>query len=981
MKKIHLFCIMPLIFLLFCLSGKTQEVYSYQQNDLELIYFSKRYSYLVPHAVGTFNNAIGLHKSYWDYDHPKTNVILNDFSDYGHGGAIVMPQNMVFLGIEPYSFAFSIIPSSERFQWLFNHELTHVTMADKANKTDLFFRKIFFGKIVRDERAPVSAFWSYLTVPRWYAPRWYHEGIACFMETWMSGGLGRAMGSYDEMYFRSIVAEKQPIYSVVGLETEGTTIDFQVGANAYLYGTRFVTYLTNKYGMDKLKSFYSRTDSSKAFYASQFKNVYNRSVRSEWDDWSKWEYEFQQKNIEQIEEYPLTSFNPITNKELGSVSKYCYNPETKKIYAAINYPGIISQIAEIDKPTGKIRKICDLNSPSLYYSTHLAYDPVNNTIFITEQNKNYRSLVKINSQNGSRKTLIRFSRTGELAFNKKDESLWGIQHSNGYSVLVKIPKPYNKIVPMYSAEFGKSLFDLAISNNGENISASLSGIRGEQSLILFKTDELEHSIKKYTTVYELEDNTLTQFKFSPDDNYLIGCSYYTGISNIWRIPIDGSDFELLSNTETGMFMPLQFDTDSLMVLKFLRDGMMAGTIPIKKIDDANPIEYLGNLVAQNNPVVKEWSLAPPEDIKSDSAEVREGRYHLLKKMRLINAYPDISGYKNTLAVGYRFNFSDNIGLTTLKLFIGTSPWSAYDDKQKFHGELNFKYWNWHLLATYNKTDFYDIFGPTKRSRAGYSVGINYARSHTLYTPVKYGYDLGVYTYGDLEVIPQYQNVSTPIKDFQVARGSFYVEKLRKTLGGVDDEKGFSWELSAGGILAQQKVYSDFVSSQSVGFLVPGIRNTSFWIRNSIGQSLGDRSSSLSHFYFGGFRNNYVDWQPSEQYRKTLAFPGAEIDEIKAYNFVKTMGELNLKPIRLRNVGTTWLYPTFLKTSFFTTHIITDFDKGYLTRNIFNFGAQLDVQLVLFSYMKTTWSAGYAIKTEKGTPTKGQLMLSVKLLGI
>jgi hypothetical protein len=61
----------------------------------------------------------------------------------------------------------------------------------------------------------------------------------------MSGGLGRAMGNYDEMYFRSIVSEKKPIYSVVGLETEGTTIDFQVGANSYLYGSRFVTYLAN----------------------------------------------------------------------------------------------------------------------------------------------------------------------------------------------------------------------------------------------------------------------------------------------------------------------------------------------------------------------------------------------------------------------------------------------------------------------------------------------------------------------------------------------------------------------------------------------------------------------------------------------------------------------------------------------------------------------------------------------------------------
>ncbi len=32
--------------------------------------------------------------------------------------------------------------------------------------------------------------------------------------------------------------------------------------------------------------------------------------------------------------------------------------------------------------------------------------------------------------------------------------------------------------------------------------------------------------------------------------------------------------------------------------------------------------------------------------------------------------------------------------------------------------LEWKYWNWYLTtANYNKTHFYDIFGPTRRSRA------------------------------------------------------------------------------------------------------------------------------------------------------------------------------------------------------------------------------------------------------------------------
>jgi hypothetical protein len=501
-----------------------QKINQLETEKLQLVYFGNRYTYLTPHAIRSFNNALNFHEELWDYDSGKVYVLLNDFQDYGNGGAITMPLNQVIIGIGAYSFAFSIIPSSERFQWLFNHELTHVVMTDKPNKRDEFWRKAFLGKVRRNEAQPLSAVWSYATVPRWYAPRWYQEGIACFMETWMSGGLGRAMGYYDEMYFRTIINENSTIHSVIGLETEGTALDFQVGANSYLYGTRFVTYLANEYGIDKLKDFYLRSDSSKAFYGKQFKQVYGKSVNEVWNDWIVFEKEFQEKNIEKIKEFPLTQFSPITNHPLGSMSTYRYNPVTGKIYAAINYPGIISQIAEIDVHSGEISKLAQLDNPALYYSTHLAYDPDSNLIFISEQTNKYRSLVRIDGYSGKKETLIRFSRTGDLVFNPTDRSIWGVRLDNGYSTLVKIPPPYTEILPRYTAPFGRAIFDLDISSDGLLLSASLSGIRGEQELVVFDLGELESGFQKYKTIQRLEDNTLTQFKFSIDNQSLIGAS-------------------------------------------------------------------------------------------------------------------------------------------------------------------------------------------------------------------------------------------------------------------------------------------------------------------------------------------------------------------------------------------------------------------------------------------------------------------------
>lgn len=956
----------------------SQNIHQLDTDRVQLVYFGDGYRYLTPHLLRSFNNAMSFHEELWEYDPGKVYVMLNDFQDYGTGGAVTMPLNQVFIGIGPYNHAFSIVPANERFQWLFNHELTHVVMTDKANSRDEFWRSAFFGKIRRNQQQPLSALWSYMTVPRWYAPRWYQEGIAIFMETWMSGGLGRTTGYYDEMYFRSIVNEEQPIYSVVGLETAGTTEDFQVGANAYLYGARFTTYLALEYGIDKLRDFFLRSEESKAFYGRQFKQVYDISVEEAWADWIEKERTFQTQNLNRIREYPLTSFSPITEEPLGNVSTFRYNPDTEKMYTAINHPGIISQIAEIDTRSGGIRKLAELEAPALYYSTHLAYDPDNNRVFYSDQNNKYRSLEMVDADTGEQKTLMPFSRTGDLVYNRGDNSIWGIRFANGHATLVKIPEPYDSIERMFEAPFGQTIFDLDISSDGKMLSATITGIKGEQEVVVFDIEALEAGDPSYRTIHQLEDNTLAQFKFSPDDEYLIGTSYYTGVSNVWRLGLEDSSFDLLSNTETGFFMPVQQDNDSLLVLQFYRDGMMPGRIPMEVLHEANAIEFMGNRIVSQEPRVVDWSLPPSEPV--DTSRVDEKAYFPPGEMFMANAWPDIAGYKSTVAAGYRMLLRDPLGVSRLNLFVGASPWSSYEDKQQFHAALDWQYFNWNLSASWNKTDFYDLFGPVQRSRAGYAIGIAHERSRSLRAPFRWSYNFGLHTYGDLEVLPGHQNVASPIRDIHAANAGFGLSKQRTTLGGVDDEKGYQWNISASTFYAADDFYPSVKSNQDIGFLVPGIRNTSFWIRNSVGQSFGDKASALSYYYLGGFRNNYVDWQEPRQYRSSLAFPGAAIDAIPAHNYIRTMGELNLRPIRTRNAGFTWLYPTSIYTSVFGTHLLTDPDRSEHTRNIFNAGLQTDIELVLLSYLKTTWSVGYARMFESGEKPQGQWLFSVKLLG-
>ena len=83
-----------------------------------------------------------------------------------------------------------------------NHELVHVVTMDQPAGRDRTFRRLFGGKVAPIAEHPESLLYWYLTAPRVAAPRWYHEGIAVFVDTWMAGGLGRAQGGYDEMVFR-----------------------------------------------------------------------------------------------------------------------------------------------------------------------------------------------------------------------------------------------------------------------------------------------------------------------------------------------------------------------------------------------------------------------------------------------------------------------------------------------------------------------------------------------------------------------------------------------------------------------------------------------------------------------------------------------------------------------------------------------------------------------------------------------------------
>jgi Tol biopolymer transport system component len=827
--------------------------------------------------------------------------------------------------------------------------------------------------------------YGYLTTPRWYAPRWYLEGIAVYLETWMNGGLGRAIGPYDEMVFRTLVRDSARIFDFVGLESEGTTIDFQVGVNSYLYGTRFISYLGLRYGNDSLIAWFNRTEGSRRYFSAQFRHIYGRSLEDEWSRWIAWERDWQATNLAAIRRHPVTAFRPLTDRALGSVSRAYYDSTSRTIYVGMRYPGQVAHLAAIDVASGRITNLAEILGASGFSVTSLAYDPASRTLFFTTNNADWRNLCALDLATGRSRVLLRNARIGDLAFNPADRSLWAVRHDNGFSTLVRLPAPYHEWNQIQTLPYGRDLFDLDIAPDGSTLIASMSEISGGQKLVRM---DIEALLAKQATSPEVlsdfGDWPPSNFVFSPDGKYLFGSSYYSGVSNIYRYDLDRGVMEPLSNTETGYFKPVPLPGDSVVVFRYAARGFIPTMIPNAVPDSVSAIRFLGNEIAATRTDVQSWIPAQDSTLNLDSLTTSARGYRSLAHVALNSAYPVVEGYEdaggnNAAAIGVRANLSDQIGATALNLTASYAPDERVATDERVHLRADFQSWNWRVTAALNRADFYDLFGPTKVSRRGYSLAVQYKANLFMDDPKSVTSTLRLAGYGHLATLPDYQNVAAPVDRLAAFSADLAFRSFRRSLGAVEDELGTGARAAVYGKYVRGTLFPQLQLEASHGFLLP-LNHSSLWLRASAGSALaGDRSNPFARIFFGGFGNNWVDYRDVRQFREVESFPGIGINDVGGASYGKTQVEWVLPPLRFRRVGIPSFYLRWASLSLFTTALVTDVDQRAARRTLASAGAQLDFRLVTLSHLESTLSVGFAVAHEAGAWRRSAGMFSFKIM--
>ena len=956
-----------------------QSLFSFKAPGLNLVYYSEAHSFIVSHLARSYENTLTFYKKFFDYTPSEdTSIFLQDFSDWGNGGATAVPKNLVFLELSPFQHIYDMMPGYERMSLIMNHELVHVVTMDKPVGSSPFFRKLFSGKVMADKDNPLSMAYAYLTSPRTYTPRWYIEGIAVFMETWMDGGLGRALGSYDEMVFRTKVLENSTIYDAVGLESEGTAVDFQIGAISYLYGTRFFSHLALKYGPQKVVDWTSAGKGSKSYFAAEFKRTFGLPLSDEWAQWIQAEKEWQTANLNLIRKYPVTPFKPLTKEQLGSVSRAFYDPQRGKIYAGINYPGQVAHIASLDTASGRIDRICDVKGGTLYSVSSLAYDSSGGRIFFTTDNNAFRDLNVVDIQTGRSERLISDLRAGDLAFAPGDKSLWAIRHNAGLATIIRIDPPYNDWTAVYGFDYFTDIYDMDVSPDGAFLTAAVSDVSGRQKLVRMKTADLRRETLAMETLSDFQTDSPANFVYSPDGLYLYGSSYFTGVSNIFRYDFRNKTMDVVSNCETGFFRPVPVSADSLIVFKFTGDGFVPGWIQSAVVKDAAAVRFLGQEIVNKYPVVKSWTAGSPTQIDIEAMTEYTGPYDSWGDIKLNSAYPILEAYKDFLSVGVRLDFRNPLRFNGFDIAASYTPAPSLPTNERMHLTVNYHLWSWTLSATYNGASFYDFFGPTKFSRKGYSLALEYSDFLIYDSPRTMEWDFKIAGYGGLEKMPDYQNVDATYTSFLMAGAGLRYNFVRRSLGAVDEEKGYRAHVFARANYVNGRLYPRLHGIFDYGIALP-INHSSLWFRTSVGQSFGDRTNNFVKFYFGGFGNNWIDYQTEKRYREYYSFPGADLNAVGGRNYAKALLEWTLPPITFRRFGFLSLYCNWARVALFASGITTDFDSRPDSRTLWNIGAQIDFRVVLFSLLNSTFSVAYARAYEKGFGPKNEFMISLKIL--
>lgn len=949
-----------------------------QESEHFIVVYRESHAHLVPHILRSAENALRPLMILFNYQ-PSEKIVINtyDFSDYGAAGTTTVPHNFIRLEIEPLELGYENIPYNERLQWLIGHELVHVVVNDQASKAESFSRSIF-SKVPPEKNQPLSIVYSLITNFGRYTPRWHQEGIAVFMETWLSGGYGRTLGNFDEMYFRSLVLEEKPFASPEVLDAKVTNVSFLLQMLYYLYGGRFVSYLAATHGTDKVLNWFTAApEDAYLDFETRFRSVFGVALEEEWDSFTRTEQRFQKENLRRLRSSPLTRIFRLGQKPLGWVAQPYLDSSGKEVLFGYHQPHHLTKIARLDLRNRNVQTLGSLPSPSIIQVASTAYDPELGFFFYTTNNNQlYRDVWVLSTATGTKRLLFQDSRVGHLTVSPGTHELWGVSHDSGLSTLVYSPYPYRTLYRASELPFGDELQHLAVSPSGRLLAATLHRADGTQAIVLAESAALRRGEFRYQVISE--QGSPEHPSWSSDDSTLYWNAYTNGVSNIYRYRFVEARVEAVSHTLRGLFRPLYVNEDALFAFEFTTEGFVPVIIPNRVAPRLPAIRYFGQQIVELDPEVVDWALRPAEEAVPEIPALRQERdYRGISHLQVHSLIPVLSGFQNQRVIGLFTHVADPLFVHDVAAEVGVSPFNELAPGPDFHAKIQYEYRRRLKLGIeHNAPNFYDLFNERKRGMIGTRISLGHTRYWKYDNPHKISQTSEIAAYTGIEAInDNLVRVSRP--DFFVLQTALHSRNLRRSIGSSDVEAGTEWKLSLMTFLVDPRrpaVVGGIHAEWDRFFTVAWPHNV-LHVKTAAGIRYTKEELAIGRFYFGGFGNRRLEDGGAKQFRKVFRFPGIPIYSLSARGFAKAMVEQNLPPLRFDNLGLGSHLLTHVDASWYAQGLVLDSD---LSPTALSVGGQVNLVFKNWFNLESTLSAGIARAWIQGDPSWAWVV-SFKLL--
>ena len=486
-------------------------------------------------------------------------VALHDETDDANGSAQVQPYSLVNLYVTaPDDLNFL----SEYSDWayeLIGHELTHIVHLNTVEGLPAIVNKVI---------GPTY-------FPNQYQARWFIEGLAVEMETRISEG-GRIRSKMADMVFRTEVVEGKQMrldQAVSG------PIRFPQATTWYLHGGRFLTWVANKWGHDKLEALshlYGRT-----LIPYAMNRAFKKIIGVDYDDaWAEFTQELKDHYDAQLA--PVYQAGVREGRRLTEHGQYTYSPRRTsdgKILYFTETQSVIPQARLVDPVTGVSQRVAQITSGAQASRVDADGRFFYSQFEVSGSYYTYLDLFEGDLRGRSR----RLSHGARLRDPEVNGSWLYLIRSVGVKTqLVRAPLEQgepnlDKLEVLWDPERHVQMYTPRVSPDGHYLAVSVHHPPGQRDIALF---DLQNHHLTYVTDDDAMDGGPV---FSPDGTYLYFHSARTGIFNIFAHRMsDGAEFQV-TNVRTGALSPeLSPDGTQLTYVGYTTLGYDLFTMPIAR---------------------------------------------------------------------------------------------------------------------------------------------------------------------------------------------------------------------------------------------------------------------------------------------------------------------------------------------------------------------------------------------------------------